>query len=244
MALKKCKECGQEISKKAKECPGCGHPQKPKQYSCGSILWPIIGLLIIISLINSNNDKIPKTSHQPQAVPQQDITHKIKTFTEKDFYWDKETTPHKDIIIAGVNKIHRENKRCRQIDPSSAYTSGSKGTKDNPVFYVTCGEKRGTFNAFFSKSDVEADRKLSAIKHMDKSMAISLCESYAKQHATHPSSVKFSKIMDIAVTEHPNGRTRVSSTFTAKNSFNLETKFKISCLLDGNKMIEANIVEN
>ena len=28
MALIKCKECGESISKKAKECPKCGHPNK------------------------------------------------------------------------------------------------------------------------------------------------------------------------------------------------------------------------
>jgi len=50
--------------------------------------------------------------------------------------------------------------------------------------------------------------------------------------------------MDLAVTEHPNGRTRVNSTFTAKNSFNLEVKFKIACLLDENGFIEANINES
>ncbi|MCK5538152.1 MAG: zinc-ribbon domain-containing protein [Bacteroidales bacterium] len=30
MALIKCKECGAEISKNAKECPGCGAPLQKK----------------------------------------------------------------------------------------------------------------------------------------------------------------------------------------------------------------------
>jgi primosomal protein N' len=30
MALVKCKECGEEISKKAEKCPRCGSPQKKK----------------------------------------------------------------------------------------------------------------------------------------------------------------------------------------------------------------------
>jgi len=165
-------------------------------------------------------------------------------FTEKDFIWDKNTSPYKEVIVAGVNKVYRENARCKDIDPSSAYISGSKGTKDNPVFFVTCGKGRNTFNAFFSKADVEKDIRLSEKKHIDKSQAIDLCESYAKQHATHPSTVDFSRSMDLSVTEHPNGRTRVTSTFTAKNSFNLEVKFHISCLLDASGIIEANIIES
>lgn len=165
-------------------------------------------------------------------------------FTEKDFIWDNNTSPYKEIIVAGVNKVYRENARCKDIDPSSAYISGSKGTKDNPVFFVTCGKGSNTFNAFFSKADVEKDKRLTEKKHIDKSQAVDLCEAYAKQHATHPSTVDFSRIMDLAITEHPNGRTRVTSTFTAKNSFNLEVKFNISCLLEDSGLIEANIIES
>ncbi|WP_299980452.1 SH3 domain-containing protein [Desulfobacula sp.] len=165
-------------------------------------------------------------------------------FTEKDFIWDNNTSPYKEIIVAGVNKVYRENARCKDIDPSSAYISGSKGTKDNPVFFVTCGKGSNAFNAFFSKADVEKDKRLTEKKHIDKSQAVDLCEAYAKQHATHPSTVDFSRIMDLAITEHPNGRTRVTSTFTAKNSFNLEVKFNISCLLEDSGLIEANIIES
>ncbi len=165
-------------------------------------------------------------------------------FTEKNFIWDNNTSPYKEVIVAGVNKVYRENARCKDIDPSSAYISSSKGTKDNPVFFVTCGKGRNTFNAFFSKADVEKDKRLTEKKHIDKSNAVDLCEAYAKQQATHPSTVDFSRIMDLAITEHPNGRTRVTSTFTAKNSFNLEVKFNISCLLEASGLIEANIIES
>lgn len=36
---------------------------------------------------------------------------------------------------------------------------------------------------------------------------------------------------------------QVQSSFTAKNSFGLELKFNISCLLDENGFIEGNISE-
>lgn len=166
-----------------------------------------------------------------------------EVFSEADFSFDKKTRPYKNIIIAGVNKIHRENSRCKNIDPSSAYISGSKGSKSNPVFFVTCGKGYKVFNVFFSKSDVEKDKKFRAKKHISKSRATNLCENYAKSNATHPSTVDFSRIMDLSVYETPNGRTRVTSTFTAKNSFNLELKHKISCLLDSGGLIEASINE-
>lgn len=165
------------------------------------------------------------------------------TFTEADFVWDKKTSPHKNTIVAGVNKVHRENSRCKTIDPGSAYISSSKGSPSDPVFYVTCGAGASVFNAFFSKSEVEKGTILAAAKHIDRSRAIDLCESHAKSKANHPSTFSFSRVMDLAVNEHTNGRTTVTSSFTAKNSFNLELKYNIRCLLDANGLIEASISE-
>ena len=103
----------------------------------------------------------------------------VRVFTEADFIWDKNIAPYKDIIIAGVNKIHRENSRCKKIDPSSAYISGSRSTPGGPVFFVTCGSGANAFNVWFSKKDVEAGKVFRAAKHIDKDTAIDLCEQYA-----------------------------------------------------------------
>ena len=167
----------------------------------------------------------------------------VVQFTEADFVWDKKTSPHKKIIVAGVNKVHRENARCKTIEPGSAYISASKGSASDPVFFVTCGTGVNSFNAFFSKSEIEKGAALVAPKHIDRRRAIALCESYAKSKTNHPSTFSFSGIMDLAVNEHPNGRTTVTSSFTAKNSFNLKLKHNIRCLLDGAGLIEANITE-
>jgi hypothetical protein len=166
-----------------------------------------------------------------------------EVFAEADFSFTEKTRPHKSLIIAGVNKVHRENARCKTIDPSSAYISSSKGTKSNPVFYVTCGTGANVFNAFFSKSDVESSVVLREKAHIDSKAAVALCEDFVKQSATHPSTVKFSRVMDLSVRETPNGRTRVTTTFKAKNSFNMELKQKVSCLLDSGGFIEGNISE-
>ncbi|UIF87991.1 hypothetical protein [Cupriavidus sp. UYPR2.512] len=140
-----------------------------------------------------------------------------EVFTDADFRWTKKTEAYKKIIVAGVNKVYRENSRCNEIDPSTAYISGEKGTRADPVFFVTCGRDAGAFNAYFSKSEAEAGTTLAAAKHIDRSHAINLCEGYARQRAAHPSTVRFSRVMDVAVNEHPNGRMSVRSTFTAKN---------------------------
>ncbi|MCF3628211.1 SH3 domain-containing protein [Thalassospiraceae bacterium LMO-SO8] len=167
----------------------------------------------------------------------------IRVFTEEDFIWDKNTSPYKGTIITGVNKIHRENERCKEIDPASAYLSDSRSTPDRPVFFVTCGAGTKAFNVWFSEEDLKSGKAFKAARHISQSIAIQLCEQYARQVATHPNTVDFSRVLDLAINEHANGRTAVHSTFSAKNSFNLEIKFRIRCLLDATGLIEATVNE-
>jgi hypothetical protein len=62
--------------------------------------------------------------------------------------------------------------------------------------------------------------------------------------ATHPSTVSFSRIMDLSFDQAPSGRSQVLSTFTAKNSFGLELKYRVSCLFDGYLLVETAIAED
>lgn len=173
--------------------------------------------------------------------PQTDTSGR-RVFTEADFTFDKATLPYKKVIIAGVNRIHRENARCVDIDPSSAYLS-SKSTKANPKFYVTCGKGSQVFNVFFTPHDVASGKRFEAPHNIDQTRAMTLCEAYAKSHATHPSTVDFSRVLDASVSDAANGNTRVTSTFTAKNTYNLQLKYNISCLLNASGLIEASITE-
>ena len=83
-------------------------------------------------------------------------------FTEKDFTWDASTSLHKELIIAGVNKIAREDSRCADINPASAQVDYNHGNPDNPAFMVTCGKSDHPVTVFFTKIDVEAELKKSA----------------------------------------------------------------------------------
>lgn len=206
---------------------------------CTQSGWSKISVIELDWLRESHKGWVPSKALRDQKID----SSGTEVFTEKDFHWDQKTSPYKQIIIAGVNKIHRENSRCKDIDPSSVYISNSKGAKEDPVFFVTCGKGAGAFNVYFSKSEVEKGKEFRAAVHLAKPRAIDLCESYAKSNAAHPSTVGFSRVMDLAITEHPDGRTTVNSTFTAKNSFNLKLKYRIRCLLDSNGLIEAHILE-
>jgi hypothetical protein len=77
-------------------------------------------------------------------------------FEEKDFNWDASTNLHKDLIIAGVNNIARDDERCADIDPKTARVDYNHGNPDNPAFAVTCGTSDHPITVFFTKVDVEA----------------------------------------------------------------------------------------
>jgi hypothetical protein len=205
---------------------------------CTQAGWSKISVIEPDWLRESHKGWVPSKALRAQKID----SSGVRVFTEEDFHWDKKIALYKSIIIAGVNKIHRENSRCKEIDSMSAYLS-TQGTKNDPVFFVTCGQGTNAFNVYFSKSEVEKGKEFRAAAHLTKLKAIELCESYAKNNATHPSTVDFSRVKDLAVREHPNGRTTVTSTFTAKNSFNLKLKHRIRCLLDGNGLIEGHISE-
>ncbi|MBE9582555.1 MAG: zinc ribbon domain-containing protein [Proteobacteria bacterium] len=70
MALKKCKECGKEVSTKADLCPHCGAKQKGKGIGCGGALL----ILIVIAFIGSQfSEYSQKAEERKQAARQEEI---------------------------------------------------------------------------------------------------------------------------------------------------------------------------
>lgn len=167
----------------------------------------------------------------------------VRIFAEDDFIWDKNTLPYKDTIVAAVNRIHRENSRCKEIDPNSAYLSGSKSSPGKPVFFVTCSSGAEAFNVWFSKDDLDSEKTFEDANDIDTATAISICEEYAHSAASHLSTVDFSRGTDLAIIDHPNGQITVISTFTGKTSLKFGLKFQIRCLLDATGLIEAKVYE-
>lgn len=166
-----------------------------------------------------------------------------RVFVDADFSWREDTEAYKPQIIAAVNKISRENAQCEEIQPYSAGRSPTDSKPGDPVFFVTCKSGSSMFNVYFRPGDIEADKTFVARQPIGKAAAISACEVAARNAVNHPSTVNFSRIMDAAYAPHPSGRARVTSSFTAKNAFNLELKYNINCLFEGNELIETTISE-
>lgn len=167
----------------------------------------------------------------------------IESFDSSSFQWTPKTKRHASVIVAGVNQIRRQNPNCAQIDTGSVDISASKGTPDNPVFYVTCRNGDKPFNVFFSKSQVEGGKDFSG-RHISHPTALNACEAYAKSHAMNPSTVEFSRVYALKIIDFPNGRTKVQSTFTAANKLGATSKYWIDCTFDSNGLMDAVVDES
>lgn len=168
-----------------------------------------------------------------------------RRYVEADFMWDKDTSRHKTRLVAAVNRIARENSNCASLDPGTLSRSPSRSRPGKPVYFITCNSPDDRpFNVWFETSDADSAKSFAAIPNIDRATAVQVCEQAAKMAANNPQTVDFSRFMDVAFLTYPNGRSRLLSTFSAKNAFGVEGKFNIGCLFDGSQLIETNITEN
>lgn len=54
MALIECKECGADVSNKAKACPRCGAQVARKEFGCGSLLMVIFVIVLVFNLLDDD----------------------------------------------------------------------------------------------------------------------------------------------------------------------------------------------
>ena len=69
MAMTTCKDCGNEISKKAKSCPSCGAPRGPKQYSLGKLIVLVVFGVFIYSLFSTEDTTNRPAAQSASALP-------------------------------------------------------------------------------------------------------------------------------------------------------------------------------
>lgn len=164
----------------------------------------------------------------------------VRVYTVSDFQWDGATSAYQSQLVTIINKIAREHDGCRSIDTASLALSASRSRAEAPVFFVTC-EAATPFNVWFEPGDI--NRAFAPATAISRSDAVSRCEAEAKTRTTHPSTVSFSRILDVDYGTRPDGRAVLTSRFTARNSFNLELTYHIRCVFDGLSLIEASVDE-
>lgn len=167
-------------------------------------------------------------------------TAPARSISIEDVTWTAETKKYRDKIIRILNSIAADNPNCRSLDPETLELS-ERGSKNDPVFFVTCEGGVTPFNIWFRPSD--AGGSFAPPVHIERAAALQICEQAARTSAKHPSTVSFSRFMDVSWVTWPSGRAKLASTFTAKNSFNLELEYRIGCLFEGTHLIDIEINE-
>ena len=135
MALIKCKECGTEISKKAKECPKCGAPAKKKTSLFTWIVTIFIGLWFIGYLANPDSSTSSLTSNAPS--PKEIARKNIKL----DFSW---TTEGFGNIMEANFTVHNNSKYdIKDIEISCTHfaKSGTKIDSNDRTIYEIVKKK-------------------------------------------------------------------------------------------------------
>jgi hypothetical protein len=199
---------------------------------------------------------------RPSASGSIDLDHPIRTGTTRlppaegapsragtpnqiaaeDIYWDDDTRPFQTELLIAANRIQAENAECGKVE--DIVKSDSRSKKDDPAFFVACSGTKGIpFNIWFRPKDAEAAGSFAAVRPIGQGSALVACEKAAHNAANNPHSVDFSIFFDVSYREYPNGRAILSSTFTAKNAFNAEFKYAISCYFDGMELSEVEVSE-
>jgi len=86
MALTKCKECDEEISKKAEKCPKCGEPQKKRT---SLITWLVAIILVLWMAGYFSGDPGTSTSSTASVKREPSLKEMAMNKVELDFSWSK-----------------------------------------------------------------------------------------------------------------------------------------------------------
>lgn len=146
--------------------------------------------------------------------------------------------------VAGMLNLLRETvPECREaLSPMNAGPASVQPEPGNPHFFVFCGNQmRKKIN--FTWMDAVNKRVPAPAPRVDRTAAVNACESRAKSWATNPQTVSFSRVLDMDFRDHGDGSATIRSAFTAKNAFNLELKFAISCEYAGGRITHSSVSE-
>lgn len=129
MALKKCKECGKEVSTKADSCPNCG--AKVKQHiGCLQSMFYIFLALLFIGYLASNEDySSSSSSSSKNSYPKPDPKKTIMPLLALDFSWGKKGFDN--IMSANFTIKNMSNSDIKDIEITCNHYSKSKTKIDS-----------------------------------------------------------------------------------------------------------------
>lgn len=149
MALIKCKDCKNQISKSAETCPNCGKKQKEFPMiifliGCGLILFFIIKVVMSIGTVGSSSAPKTLSSTAPKTLSSTEEVKLQKIIDNSDDY-----SKHKAIFLT-ASKALVEDRFCSLNNDGLFSNTGGwwKSTttyKNEPVYFTYCNPSKTPF---------------------------------------------------------------------------------------------------
>lgn len=79
-----------------------------------------------------------------------------RIYREAEIGWGTDTTPYKKELMSAINGFLQD--QCKELDTYSLARSPTRGTKSDPVFFITCGHPPSARNFYFSRADIQKHR--------------------------------------------------------------------------------------
>lgn len=155
MALINCKECGNQVSTQAKNCPTCG-AKMPKQTSV--ITWIIVGIIGVVVMANifgESNNSDGSSASSPISDKQQALND-----VKLDFNWSKGGFDSIMMVDLKVQNNGQRDIKDFEVTCEHQSNSGTKIDSNDRVVYevVKAGETKNfkEFNMGFIHSQAKS----------------------------------------------------------------------------------------
>jgi hypothetical protein len=166
-----------------------------------------------------------------------------KVYKASDIEWEyaEDAIPYKAKVVAGINKLLRDNKRCEDVQTTSLYRAEGF-TKKNPKFFIICEAKDGTsFGTTFYLKDVDSSVRFGAAPIIKEEQAKRLCEEKTLEEPNGLSSISFRLFFNGNFIPHPDGRATIALGFSAVNALGIRGDYRVACSFSGLALTEHRI---
>lgn len=150
--LVKCRQCGGDLNAEAR-CPSCETRRERPADDAGFIKAIIAGALVVIGIIAVGVVLSRQSPPASPPAPASSTPPARRQHVEADFYWDAETKPYRQQLVAAVEATWPKVAGCAEIDPGTLAYSPSRTASfgKGPTFFVTCRNAGGvSFNYWFT----------------------------------------------------------------------------------------------
>lgn len=170
-----------------------------------------------------------------------------RIYGRSDIDWQPGSERYRKQILAVVNKLMREDKRCEAIDAQSLLIDNQSG---EPRFTILCIGPSGTHDITFAASDAASGRSFAQEATqsgaggggpIEKSDAVMACMDAITGQLTQPNTVDFHTFSDTTF-QTEGSRARVTIGFTSNNGFGNPIDATAECVFEGASLSSANVI--